>query len=297
MKRIAWFVGLTFLISWAAWVPVVLLGLHTTESVGGAVLFFVGGFGPSIVGAVFLLRSREPGRVRELLSRTFSFSRVPARILLLAVLVYPALFLAGSMINAGIGGSWPAFDGFAGLIESVPAFFGGVLLTFFLGPFSEEIGWRGYALPRLQEQHTPLFASLLLGFIWWAWHIPLFFMDGTLHATQGMLSAFSAGYLITVLSYSVLFTWLYNQTDRSISIAIIAHFAINMTISGGSPFDGTVFAILSFMLLGVCVVLVLVRPSLAYHVDETPAVGTPDAPASPGSRPSSTQSLGSVVEP
>ena len=262
MKRIAVFGLLTFLFSWAAWLPVVVAGLHTTESVGGAVLFFLGGFGPSVVGTVFLLRSRDSGGIRELVSRTFSFARVPTRILLLALLVYPALFLVSSLINAGIGGSWPAFGGFAGLLESVPAFIGGVLLTFFLGPFSEEIGWRGYALPRLQEQHAPLVASLLLGLIWWAWHIPLFFMEGTLHATQGLLSAFSIGYLITVMSYSVFFTWLYNQTDRSIWIAIIAHFVINMTISGSSPFDGAVFAILSFVLLGGCVILVLLRPRL-----------------------------------
>ncbi len=272
MKRIAWFGVLTFLFSWVAWLPVVVAGLHTTESAGGAVLFFVGGFGPSIVGTVFLLRSRDAGGIRELLSRTFSFSRVPVRILLLAILVYPGLFLASSMINLGMGGSWPAFDGFAGLLESVPAFFGGVLLTFFLGPFSEEIGWRGYALPRLQKQHSPLLASLLLGLIWWAWHIPLFFMEGTLHATQGLVSAFSIGYLITVLSYSVFFTWLYNQTDRSIWIAIIAHFVINMTISGSSPFDGAVFAILSFVLLGACVVLVLLRPRLGYTVNGSPSV-------------------------
>jgi membrane protease YdiL (CAAX protease family) len=280
MKRIAWFGVLTFLFSWAAWLPVVVAGLHTTESVGGAVLFFVGGFGPSVVGTVFLLRSRDSGGIRELVIRTFSFSRVPVRVLLLALLVYPALFLASSMINAGIGGSWPAFGGFAGLLESVPGFFGGVLLTFFLGPFSEEIGWRGYALPRLQEQHTPLVASLLLGLIWWAWHIPLFFMEGTLHATEGLLSAFSIGYVITVLSYSVFFTWLYNQTDRSIWIAIIAHFVINMTISGSSPFDGAVFAILSFVLLGGCVILALIRPRLGYRVDESPTSVAPEVPAS-----------------
>lgn len=264
MKRIVFFSVWTFLFSWAAWAPVVLANLHTTETVAGAVLFFVGGFGPSVVGTVFLLRSPDAGGFRELLSRTFSFSRIPAGPLLLAVLVYPALFLLSSLIYVATGGVWPEFAGFAGMVESIPAFVGGVLLTFFLGPFSEEIGWRGFALPRVQRQYGPLWSSLVVGVIWWAWHIPLFFMEGTLHATQGLLSAFSVGYLITVLSYSVFFTWLYNQTRKSIWIAIIAHFVINMMISGSSPFDGTVFAILSFVLLAAVVVLVWIRPRLGY---------------------------------
>ncbi|MFW6214259.1 MAG: CPBP family intramembrane glutamic endopeptidase, partial [Spirochaetota bacterium] len=156
------------------------------------------------------------------------------------------------------------FGGFLGLAEGLPAFLGGVLLTFTLGPLSEEIGWRGFALPHLQSRRGPVAATLIVGLTWWAWHIPLFFMEGTLHATQGVLSAFSVGYLITVLSYAVFFTWLYNQTRKSIWIAIIAHFSINMMISGASPFDGTVFAILSFVLLGVALLLILVERRLGY---------------------------------
>jgi membrane protease YdiL (CAAX protease family) len=252
----------TFLFSWGAWTPVVLANLHTTQTVAGAVLFFIGGFGPSVVGMVFLLRSPDAGGFRELLSRTFSFSRIPPGPLLLAVLVYPALFLLSSLGYVATGGAWPEFAGFAGMLESVPAFLGGMLLTFILGPFSEEIGWRGFALPQVQRRYGPLWSSLVVGLIWWAWHIPLFFMNGTLHASQGFVSAFSVGYLITVLSYSVFFTWLYNRTRKSIWIAIIAHFVINMMISGSSPFDGAVFAVLSFVLLAATGLLVVIRPRL-----------------------------------
>ena len=265
MKRISAFVGLTFLFSWAAWLPVVVAELHTTETAAGSILFFIGGFGPSIVGTVFLLTSRDFGGLRELLSRTFSFRRIPMRTLVPAVLAYPALFLGVSVVFLLFGGNLPEFGGFAGLFESAPALVGGILLTLFLGPLSEEIGWRGFMLPLVQSRRGALVGSLVVGLVWWAWHIPLFFMDGTLHATQGFFSAFSIGYLITVVSYSVFFTWLYNQTKSSIWIAVIAHFSINMMISGSSPFDGTIFAILSFVLLAAAVVLVIVRPKLARH--------------------------------
>lgn len=275
MKRFWFFVLFTILVSWALWAPVVAARLHTTDTVAGAVLFFAGGFGPSLMGAIFVLRSGEGGGARELLSRTFSFSRIPILPLVLAGTVYPAFFLASALLTLAFGGSWPEFSGFTRMLESVQALAGGLVLIFLLGPLSEEIGWRGFALPLLQRQWGPLGASVIVGIVWWAWHIPLFYMEGTLHATQGLVSAFSIGYLVTVLSYSVFFTWLYNQTRASILIAIIAHFIINIMISGSSPFDGAVFAILSFLLLAAAVALALIRPRLGHETEHDSSTTRP----------------------
>jgi membrane protease YdiL (CAAX protease family) len=88
----------------------------------------------------------------------------------------------------------------------------------------EELGWRGYALPRLLVGRSALSASLILGALWGAWHLPTFFVAG---APQHGLP-FSAFVLLTV-AYSVVFTWVYLHTRGSVLIATLLHGAINLS--------------------------------------------------------------------
>ncbi len=109
---------------------------------------------------------------------------------------------------------------------TVAALAGQVLFTLFSGPLAEEAGWRGFALPRLQEKHSALISSLILGVIWCCWHIPLFFLPGS--SQQGIPFPI---YLMLVVTLGVYFTWLYNNTKGSLIITVMAHFSFNM--SGG----------------------------------------------------------------
>lgn len=104
-----------------------------------------------------------------------------------------------------------------------------VVMTFALGPFPEELGWRGYALDRLQARRTALGASLLLGMAWAAWHLPLFFVKGSYQNGLGFGSAGFWLYGLTAVSASVLLTFVYNSNDRSVLSAILLHFVLNST--------------------------------------------------------------------
>jgi membrane protease YdiL (CAAX protease family) len=95
----------------------------------------------------------------------------------------------------------------------------------------EEIGWRGFALPRLQTRFNSLTASLILGGLWAAWHLPNAFIPGF----EYYLTAFPV-FLVYVVSMTVLFTWLANRTRGSVWIAWLFHAAIN--ISAGFLFIG-----------------------------------------------------------
>jgi membrane protease YdiL (CAAX protease family) len=101
---------------------------------------------------------------------------------------------------------------------------GTILFTLFSGPLAEELGWRSFALPRLQSKHNALVSSLILGVIWTCWHIPLFFVTG---ATQ--MSIPFPIYLVLVLTITVYLTWLYNNTRGSLIITVMGHFIYNMT--------------------------------------------------------------------
>jgi membrane protease YdiL (CAAX protease family) len=88
----------------------------------------------------------------------------------------------------------------------------------------EELGWRGYALPRLFAERSVLAASLILGALWGIWHLPTFFVPG---APQYGLP-FSAFVFLT-MAYSVLIGWVYVHTAGSVLVATLLHGAINLS--------------------------------------------------------------------
>jgi membrane protease YdiL (CAAX protease family) len=98
----------------------------------------------------------------------------------------------------------------------------------FRGPLGEEAGWRGFALPRLQERHSALKSSLILGGVVAAWHIPTFFIQG-LAGTE--LIVFVVAFVVALLSYTVVMTWLYNHTGGSLLLATLMHLAFNVALT------------------------------------------------------------------
>nr|WP_275981983.1 CPBP family intramembrane glutamic endopeptidase [Frigidibacter sp. ROC022] len=89
----------------------------------------------------------------------------------------------------------------------------------------EETGWRGYLLPRLLERTGPLRASLVLGLVWALWHLPLWALPGDFHAAIP-LSLFAA----QTLGFSILYTWLWLQSEGSLIVVHLFHAASNTTL-------------------------------------------------------------------
>jgi membrane protease YdiL (CAAX protease family) len=95
-------------------------------------------------------------------------------------------------------------------------------LIVFVLVVGEEIGWRGYALPKLLQNHSALTASLILGALWGAWHLPTFFIAGTPQAGVPFIA-----FLFYTTGLSMLFTWLYLHTQGSLLLATLFHGAID----------------------------------------------------------------------
>jgi membrane protease YdiL (CAAX protease family) len=86
----------------------------------------------------------------------------------------------------------------------------------------EEIGWRGYALPKLLQSHSAITASVILGVLWGGWHLPTFFVPGAPQAGIPFIA-----FVLFTTGASVLFTWLYLHTGGSLLLATLFHGAIN----------------------------------------------------------------------
>jgi membrane protease YdiL (CAAX protease family) len=104
-----------------------------------------------------------------------------------------------------------------------PAFFSVLFLS---GPFEEEFGWRGYALPRLQAKFNAFISSLILGFVWAVWHIPQFLIPG-----NGMFYKTPIWTFVpTVVAGAILFTWIYNNTHGSLLAMLLVHTTLNLSM-------------------------------------------------------------------
>ena len=124
------------------------------------------------------------------------------------------------------------------------------LLMFYIlvtGPLCEELGWRGFALPRLLKRFSPFTASLILGVIWGVWHLPSFFVGGM--EQNGMSIPL---FLVNALFLSIFVTWIFLHTGGSVLIAILIHFTVNVcaTIIGVTlPTLGALFLVISILVL------------------------------------------------
>ena len=96
-----------------------------------------------------------------------------------------------------------------------------LILWIFTFGFGEEIGWRGYALPRLQKGRSALAATFLLWIFWALWHLPMFFYSYELSIIPG--------FLIGLLAGAIILTWLYNSTSGSILMVALWHGTFNFT--------------------------------------------------------------------
>ena len=170
-------------------------------------------FGPAFAAIIVVAVANGRAGLRDLLGRMARW-RVGARWYALALGLPMVLALAAAGLHIMLGARMAVEFGNLSVLNFV-------VFVLIVG---EELGWRGYALPKLLARRSALSASLILGALWGAWHLPTFFVPGV--PQYGL--PFSAFVLLT-MSYSVLFTWVYLHTTGSVLIATLLHGAINFS--------------------------------------------------------------------
>jgi membrane protease YdiL (CAAX protease family) len=176
--------------------------------------------------AIVLIHWREDtSNQRSFWIRVFDPRRIQGVWWLVSLLLHPAIIALAFATNMISGGSVPEVRANT---SSITAIFSLVFFTFWFGPLPEEIGWRGFALDRLQNRMSALNASLILGAVWAIWHVPLFWIPNTFQHEIGFGSLRSWIFLSSMIPLSVLMTWVYNNTSRSTLSAVLIHFSGNL---------------------------------------------------------------------
>jgi membrane protease YdiL (CAAX protease family) len=212
------FFVLTYAVTWLLWAPLVIFGDRVPGPLA-FVLIVLGSNVPSAVGVLFVALLRGRSGVRTLFGRLLH-----ARIGLfwyLAVVALAVPALCAVWVSTLLGGPTPV------VVMTIPAIIVSFLFSIFPGSaVGEELGWRGFALPRLQARHSALAASLIVGAAWGIYHFPLFLL-GSPTRPLALFLPFAIGSVIM----SIFYTWMYNGTGGSLLIVVLLHATTNLPLT------------------------------------------------------------------
>jgi len=227
---------LSFGISWICWIPSSLASYGwNTRILPDSISGLLGAFGPSLA-AVFISYFSIGNQSLNRLIKRFTIWRIPVKWVVF-VFFWPAfLSFFATWLYHLIGGRLPDFSHppvmnlypipteikEIGPWPLLPVIF---FQNLFLGSaMGEEMGWRGFALPRLQQKLNPLFASLVLGIIWAIWHVPLYF-----NANHPLYETFWGWTFLGTIADAIIFTWVFNKTRGSLIPVLLLHASIATT--------------------------------------------------------------------
>ena len=268
------FVVLAYVGSWVFWVPFIpLQRLIPTQSYNyaaagaGQLALLAGPFLASLI-----MTRLTTGSLRAWVS-PFKRWRVPPASYALALIAIPVVIMAASAVLPGKEVGTPSFVGPAvvigPLIQAVAFLIG--------GPIQEEVGWRGFALPILQERLRPLQAAVVLGIIWGGWHLPQFFVSAweTPHNNAGDV----LGFFAFTVTGSIVISWITNLARGSVLLAILAHNSINWALTTWSGITGqqatTIWPATAGMAVLAVVTLIATRGRLGFGAPAESASAEP----------------------
>ncbi len=215
------FIISVFILTWIIWSLAMLI-----KDTNTSLIITIGTFVPSCVGLGTFYITSKP-KFRSLLKSSANF-KMKLTDYLYIFLTIPVVLLISYLMMVILNQEVPNIS--YKFIE-FPIVFIVILIT--MGPLGEEYGWRGLLLPNFLRKHSVMESSLIIGFIWSLWHLPLFFIEGALQSSfvelYGFIIAF-LGYIFYTVIISLLITVIYKKTNGNLLSSILIHTVANMSI-------------------------------------------------------------------
>ena len=248
---LAYFI-LAVAITWSIMLPLVASAQGWLQAPIPFALHYLAAFGPMLAALIMTWVTGGAAGLKELWGRVTKW-RVGLTGAAFAVLSPVVLFALAAIVVRALGGEWPDL-GRLGEINYFPNLgIGALALWLATYGFGEEIGWRGFALPRLQKGRSALSATLILGVMWIVWHMPPFLYLDTYVALG--LAAFPM-FALGVMMGAIVLTWLYNSTGGSVLMVAVWHGVFDF-LAASKASDGYIAALMSAAIMVWAVVIVV----------------------------------------
>lgn len=246
----------TFCFSWGFWLIAIILQNIMNNSFN-FILYLIGGLGPSFACIFLLFKINSKDEQKKFYSRLSNIKLIKINWLLIVICLIFIASLVPILIEYIMNNENQYFQNALDFWVTPSFLLTAILLNFFAA-LIEEIGWRGYALEKLQLKNSAMISSLILGFFWASWHIPLYFIEGTYQFEEiGFNSLMFWILMIGIIIQTILMTWVHNNNNQSIIIAIIFHFLVNFIGEMFSLLDSAEFIRLIIFLIYALIVIII----------------------------------------
>ncbi|HEX6384511.1 MAG TPA: type II CAAX endopeptidase family protein [Anaerolineae bacterium] len=251
---VAYFV-LAYAITWAFEIPLAAMRQGSTQFSVPFAIHYLGAFGPMLAALIVTQMTEGSRGIRRLFSGLFKW-RVGWGWVLFSVFSPIAMFVLAALAMRFTTGEWPNLY-LLGEVDYLPylGIVGALILWFLTWGLGEEVGWRGFALPRLQKDHSALTATIILGVFHAFWHLPAFFYKDA-YLTMGLAAGLPM-LVISVIAAAIVFTWIYNSTRGSLLMVVLFHALFDM-LSVSRAGGTTAPAVMSAVVWVLAVVVVIV---------------------------------------
>lgn len=218
---------ITYLWSWTLLAIPILFGIGYEKTIT-KIIFFAAGIAPSATGIILALTLHDKHYWKDFCNRILNTRLISWKWYLIIFIIIPLTSSTAILINYLLTNNMPEFSMLQKFYRNPAQIIPFALYMFLFGPIAEEIGWRGYALDQLEKKFNWVTSSLILGFFWSLWHLPMFFIKGTYQ--YGLLNTsffLFIDFYAAIFAMSIIMDWIYNNSKRSILSGILVHFCIN----------------------------------------------------------------------
>ncbi|HEU5099255.1 MAG TPA: type II CAAX endopeptidase family protein [Roseiflexaceae bacterium] len=258
--------GLAYVISWAFEIPLAAAKQGWIQFPVPFAIHYLASFGPMLAALITAGMLEGRSGLRALFSGLLKW-RVGLGWWLFSAFSPVVLFALSVLAMRTMGGAWPNLS-LLGQVDYLPylGIVGAVLLWLLTYGLGEEIGWRGFALPRLQKQHSALTASLILSVFWAFWHTPAF-----LYRDVYMAMGLAAGLpmlLISVAAAAIIFTWIYNSTGGSLLMVVLFHAMFDFLLVSPAANQTTSAILNAATMIWAVLVVIVFKPANLSRVEK-----------------------------
>ena len=214
---------ITFAFTWGFWLFAILFSDGLSRAIG----MLLGGITPATVAVITVFSSKSDALKKDFKRKIFNFYKLKPLYILAALLIVSVIIVCSILGSLLFGESLDQFSftkdfSFTG-VGVMSAF-----ATIFLAAVLEEVGWRGYGEDAIAQYNSWFKESIIFGFVWACWHIPLFWIIGTYHYEIRQMSwLYMLNFIVSVIPMGFITTWVYVMNGRSMLSSIIFHLFVN----------------------------------------------------------------------
>ncbi|HHU62218.1 MAG TPA: CPBP family intramembrane metalloprotease [Natronincola sp.] len=215
-----------FAFTWLFWIIAALVGRSEDQSNLALGFMLLGLLVPALTAPIMVFTSGNMLLKADFKRKLTGFYRLNIKNLFSAFAVFAGVVVISIGISLLFGGSPKQF----GLTEgsSFSIYGASALITILLASIIEEVGWRGYGEDAVGYYHSWFWESIIFGTVWSLWHLPLFFIPGSYHHGLVALGPIHvANFLISVVPFGFIVTWVYLGNNRSMLASILFHIFVN----------------------------------------------------------------------